>query len=136
VCTALTVRNFSSGSLRKGTARQAKEDSALPEWFANGPGLVQLQLAIAQVSDLYWEDLWNDTHPDQFGQSRDQDDFELMPVWREKVRKLIEECHQEWLLTVDAPEEYKETLMAAGASDGAADRLVDWLSMVRSEQEV
>lgn len=117
----------------RATLQEAKEHGLLSEHLETGNGLLLLQLALARVSELCWEDLWNDAHPDQFGQARGHDDSQLRSVWRKEVRELIQDCHQEWLLTVDGPAEYKKTLIEAGAGDEIADELVDWLSNVRTE---
>lgn len=111
----------------------AKEGGIFESCLKAGDGLLLLQLAIARVSYLCWEDLWNDAHPDQFCPARDGEDFEkLMPAWRKKVRTILKECHQEWVLVRDV-DEYKRRLVEAGADEEALDILVGWVSFVRGD---
>ena len=84
------------------------------------------------MSDLCWEDLWNDAHPDRFGQAWDGEDFELIPVWRERVRTIITECQQEWALVSDV-DDYVGRLVDAGADEGAVEPLIEWLSDMRDD---
>lgn len=91
-----------------------------------------LQCAIAQVSYLMWEELWSEKHPDHYGKAWEDQDFELMAVWREKVRGLLEKCGQDAVLVLTA-EEYAAQLIGAGASDQVVDALIDWMSEVRCE---
>jgi hypothetical protein len=112
------------------------EGDLLPEHLKTGTGFLLLQFAIERVSELCWEYLWNETHPNRFGQAWDGEDFELMSVWREKVRALINECHQEWLLLLNDAEEYAGKLIDAGASTECAEELADWLSEVRCAERL
>lgn len=97
-------------------------------------GFFLLQSALAQESYRLWEGLWNDNHPDRFGQPWEGEDFALMSVWREKVRGVIKECRQEAVLAMTG-EEYVAKLIAAGADEHAAEDLSDWLSEVTYESE-
>lgn len=122
-------------ALSRSMVYEAKEERCkLPDYLKTGTGFLLLQFAIAQVSYLCWEDLWNDAHPHRFGQAWDGEDFELMSIWREKVRTIIMECHQEWLLLVSDADEYTVRLVDAGASKQAAEELADWLSNVRCSE--
>jgi hypothetical protein len=96
-----------------------------------GTGLLLLQFAMKRVSGVEWENLWNDAHPDRFGQAWEGEDFQLMSVWREKARTMIKECHQEWILAVGDADEYIGKLLEAGSSKEAAEELADWLGHVR-----
>jgi hypothetical protein len=96
-----------------------------------GTGFLLLQFAIVQVSYLCWEDLWNGTHPQRFGQAWDGEDPELMSIWRRRVRTIINECHQDWLLLVSDVDKCKARLVDAGASEQVAEEFADWLSNVR-----
>lgn len=91
-----------------------------------------LNLTIAQVSSLSWEELWNEKHPDRYGKAWEEQDFDLMDVWREKVRGVLKKCGQDAVLELTA-EEYATQLIGAGASDQIVDGLIDWMSEVRSE---
>jgi hypothetical protein len=117
-------------ALARTTVQLAKEGGIFASCLEDGPGLLLLQFAIAHVSDLCWEDLWNDAHHDRFGQAWDGEDIELMPVWREKVRTIIKECQQEWTLVSDV-DDYVGRLVDAGADEGTVEALVDWVSDVR-----
>jgi hypothetical protein len=118
-------------ALAQVTVDQAREEGVLAPYLKSGHGLLLLQFALERVSALYGEELWNDKHPDHFGQAWDGVDDDLMSVWREKVCTTIEECRQEWLLVLETPDEYRETLVEAGASEQTAEQLVEWLSAVR-----
>jgi hypothetical protein len=103
--------------------------------FAGHPNhFYLLQSAIEQVSYRLWEDLWNDKHPDCFGQAWEGENFGLMTVWREKVRSLLKECGQEAALAMTS-EQYVVKLIAAGADEQAAEDLEEWLSEVTCETE-
>jgi hypothetical protein len=99
-----------------------------------GTGFLLLQFAIVRVSELCWEDLWNDTHPHRFGHAWDGEDCELMSIWRENVCTLIKECHQEKLLLASDAYEYIARLIDAGASQEDAEELADWLSALRCSE--
>lgn len=110
---------------------EAKSGGILAEFLKTETGLVLLHVAIARVSYACWEELWNQAHPDRFGQGSDGEDFELMAVWRERVCTIIDECHQKWMLEIDDADEYTRKLQQAGASKEAAEGLADWLGNVR-----
>jgi len=93
-----------------------------------------LQSAIAQVSYRLWEELWDENHPDRFGQPWDGQDFTLMSVWREKVRAMIKECGQDAVFGMTAGG-YVARLIDAGADEEAVEMLVDWMSNVLYESE-
>jgi hypothetical protein len=46
-----------------------------------------LQAAILLSADHLWETLWNEKHPDRYGQAwaEGAEDFDLMKVWRQKA---------------------------------------------------
>ena len=99
--------------------------------FADDPdGFCFLHCAIALVSYRVWEDLWNEKHPDRFGQAWDGEDFVLMSIWREKVRTIIKECRHDAVFVMTA-EQYITKLIDAGASEEAAQGLAAWLSEVK-----
>lgn len=91
-----------------------------------------LHASIARVSNLMWEGLWNEKHPDRYGKAWEDQDFELMTVWREKVRGVLKKCGQDAVLALTA-EEYATQLIGAGASDQDVDGLIGWMSEIRSE---
>jgi hypothetical protein len=123
-------------ALARSTVHDAKaEGRVLPDHLKTGAGFLLLQLAIRQVSDLCWEDLWNDAHPDRFGQAWDGEDFELMSIWRGKVETIIRGCHQEWAFLVDDTEEYIARLVDSGASKEVAEELAVWLANVRGIEQ-
>jgi hypothetical protein len=116
-------------ALAGATVQLAKGSGIFASYLKEDPdGLLILQLAIAHMSDLCWQDLWNDAHPDRFGQ--DGEDFELMPVWRERVHAIIKECEQEWVLECHV-DDYDGTLIEAGADEGAVEPLIERLLEVR-----
>lgn len=101
--------------------------------FADDPdGFYSLHCAIALVSYRIWEDLWNVKHPDRFGEAWEGEDVVLMSIWREKVRSLIKECHQDAVFVM-TDEQYVTKLIDAGDSEEAAQELASWLSMVKYE---
>jgi hypothetical protein len=105
------------------------------DFFADDPhGFFRVHCAIAQVSYRMWEDLWNERHPDSFGKAWDGEDFDLMALWRAKVRTTIKDCRQDAVLAMSA-EEYAAKLIAVGAGEQAAKDLADWLSEVAYELE-
>jgi hypothetical protein len=123
-------------ALARSTVYEAKAGGGvLSDSLKTGTGFLLMQFAIARVSDLCWEDLWNEKHPDRFGHAWDGGDFELMSIWREKVRAIINECHQQWLFRISDGEEYMARLVDAGASKEYAEELADWLSEVRYTEQ-
>jgi hypothetical protein len=92
-----------------------------------------LQFFMQIVSYRLWEDLWNDKHPDRFGQAQVGEDGALMAGWRERVRAMINECGQEAVFAMTA-EEYVAELIDAGADQDAAENLKDWMSIVMYEE--
>ena len=100
----------------RSTVHDAKSEGLLAELWKTGTGLLLLQIAIERASNVEWEKLWNDAHPDQIGQASEGEDFQLMLVWRERVQTLIKECHQEWVLAINDTDEYIGKLVEAGAS--------------------
>jgi len=103
--------------------------------FADYPiHFLWLHCCIAQVSYLTWEELWNEKHPDRYGKAWEDQDFDLMDVWREKVCGVLKRCGQDAVLAFAfTAEEYATQLISAGASDQVVDGLIDWMSKVRSE---
>lgn len=97
-----------------------------PDWFC------ALHCAIALVSYRVWEDLWNVKHPDRFGEAWEGEDVALMSLWREKVRTLIKECHQDAVFAMTS-EQYFTKLITASAGEEAAQELAEWLSVVKYE---
>ena len=95
-------------------------------------GFVILQFALERVSTLCWESLWNKAHPDRFGQAWEGEDSALMSEWRKRVRAVIKECHQEFILVMHA-DEYIAMLTYAGVDGETAGELAGWLSQVVCE---
>jgi tRNA-binding EMAP/Myf-like protein len=60
-----------------------------------------------------WERLWVGKHPDRADESQTGEDFDLMPVWRAKVRDLFAKHHMAHVLDMD-PQAYMDKLMAEG----------------------
>jgi hypothetical protein len=118
-------------ALSQAIVREATEGGVLAGWRETDEGLLLLLSAIAQVSYLCWEDLWSEAHPDRLGQAWSGEDFDLMSVWRERVRTIIRDCRQEWLFTVSDPDQYMGKLAEAGADGKQAEELADWLSNLR-----
>jgi hypothetical protein len=110
---------------------EAREGGILAPYLKTGPWLVLLQFALARVSNLCWEDMWDEAYPERLGQAWDGDCGDLLPVWRDKAYTFIEECHQEWLLMLDSLDEYRKVLIEAGASEGTVKELAEWFSDVR-----
>jgi len=95
-------------------------------------GFFLLQCALAQVSFRVWEELWNEKHTELLGKAWEGEDFELMAVWRERVRSIIKECRQDAVFVMTS-EHYITQLIDAGASEEAAQELAAWLSVVKYE---
>jgi hypothetical protein len=89
-------------------------------------GWFVLQISMMEVSYDMWEQLWNDAHPDRFEGVWDGVDFELMSVWRERVRTMIRECRQEAILAITV-EEYFAQVTAVGPNEEVAEMLADWM---------
>jgi hypothetical protein len=89
----------------------------------------QLQSAMWQVSMDLMETIWERAHPDGFGLARDEENFDLPAVRREKVRAMIKDCKQGAILSVTV-KEYFDHLTAAGESQEVAAALADWLSLI------
>jgi hypothetical protein len=119
-------------ALSRSTLYEAKSEGILAESLKTGTGLLLLHFAMQRVSNVEWENLWNGAHPDRFGQAWEGEDVQLMSVWREKIRTMIKECHQEWILAVGDADEYIGKLLEAGSSKEVAEELADWLGDVRS----
>jgi hypothetical protein len=89
-----------------------------------------LQYAMWQVSTKLWEEMWDNAHPDQFGQAWEGKDFVLKSDWRERVRAMINECHQGALLAMTVEENFAQ-LTAAGQSEELAKALADWVAEIQ-----
>jgi hypothetical protein len=121
------------GAFSHATVELAKKGGAFsPAITEDQDGWFLLQISMEEVSNAVWEQLWNDAHPDRFGEGWDGEDFALMSVWREKVRTMIRECHQEAILEMSA-EEYFAQLTTAGESEEVAEALADWISVIHEE---
>lgn len=94
-------------------------------------GWLLLQISLEQVSYSMWETFWDSAHPDQFGLGWEGEDFVLMSVWRQKVRAMIRECHQEAILAMSV-QKYFDHLTAAGQSEEVAQALAAWLSEIHA----
>ena len=80
----------------------AKKDGILGSLFAEIPmGRFLLHSAIQVQSMCIWEERWNQAHPDQFGLGLEREDATLMPLWREEVRGIIEECGERSILSIN-----------------------------------
>jgi hypothetical protein len=88
-----------------------------------------LQVSMMHHSYAMWEDLWNETHPDRFGEACAGEDFDLMSVWRQKVRTMITECRQEAILAMTV-EEYFDQIAGIGRGESVAEALADWISHI------
>jgi hypothetical protein len=95
-------------------------------------GWLHLQLAIACKSNRPWEDLWNEAHPEAVGRAWAENDFDLFSGWRQKIRAMIIECNQTFILKM-SPEEYAAQLWGCGAGEKIVDALVTWMSGVTGE---
>ena len=75
-------------------------DAAQNGSVKNDESFFMVQWAIETYSDRLWEKLWNEKHPDRYGKAFDKDseDFDLMEVWRTKVRAMLKDCHQDAVL--------------------------------------
>lgn len=100
--------------------------------FGGSPGdFVLLQLAIAQVSHDLWEDLWNKNHHDRYGAAwaETSQDFDLMKLWREKVRAIIKDCRQGAVLDMTC-DDYVRKLREGGLEQEDTEGLTSWMSEV------
>lgn len=120
-----------AGALSKAIVNDAKCEHAFTSMTA-GMTIYHalLQHAMYEISMHVWEELWNDAHPDQFGLGREGEDIALMSVWREKVRAMINECHQGAILAMTVDECF-EYLKATGEREETAEALADWISEIR-----
>jgi hypothetical protein len=114
---------------------QAKHNGILADALKGGQGLVHLHLSMAQITEVTWEDLWEEAHPDRPNDAWAGEDCELMGVWRERAAATIRECDQGWILELDDADEYIQALLADGADEETAQILTDWLKGVRYEAE-
>ena len=105
-------------------------DAVISDIIRESEDSALLQRAMWQVSTKLWEEMWNNAHPDQFGQAWKGEDSDLKSVWREKIRAMINECHQGAMLAMTV-EEYFAQLTAAGHSEELAEALADWLSEIQ-----
>ena len=99
---------------------QDKHNGILTDALKTGQGLVHLHLSIAQVTEVTWEDLWEDAHPDRPNEAWEGEDFELRRIWRERAAATIRECRQGWILELDDADEYIQALLADGADEESA----------------
>jgi hypothetical protein len=88
-----------------------------------------LYSAIAQISYDLWKDLWNVKN--LFDEASEEEESELMSLWREKVLGMLEKCGQDIVLLFSR-EEYAYELIGAGASEQEAEFLAKWLPEVLS----
>ncbi len=114
----------------------ARSEGFLAEGLKTGTGLLLLHCEMVELSYLKWERLWNKTHPDRLGQGLDGEDFELMSVWRQEVRTLIEEWWPGMDVDVAGAKQYIETLQMVWLPPSSwptswLETLVDWLGEVR-----
>ena len=93
------------------------------------PNFRLLQGTLADASHFIWETLWNEKHPDRLGSAWEGEDFELMDVWRERVRTMISKCGQDKVFSLTA-EQYAAELISAGANEALVEDLVSWMSDV------
>jgi len=121
-------------ALSEAIVQGAKEADGVLADFMRAPEMFVLsQLALSHVSNRLWEDLWNETHPDRFGQAWDGEDFALMSVWRVKVRAMIQGCSRGFVLATTT-DEYIAKLIKAGANEETTKELVNWMSEVMYEE--
>src|SRR5579862_549839 len=73
------------------TVDEAREGGLLAPYLKTGHGLLLLQFALARVSNVCWEDMWNEKYPERSGQAWDGDCGDLLPLWRNKVCIIVEE---------------------------------------------
>ena len=119
------------GALSYAIVEHSKNCDAFSTEITESPDTwLLLQISMEQVSYALWEQLWNDAHPDRFGEAWDGQDVDLMSIWREKVRTMITECQQAAILAMTL-EEYFARLTAAGDSAEVTEGLAEWISMIR-----
>jgi hypothetical protein len=93
---------------------------------------VSLHRNLALASYHVWENLWNEQHPDRPGSALEGQDFELMVVWRGRVRAMLSKCGQSNLFSFTT-EQYAAELTDAGANEEEVEWLVNWMSEVLYE---
>jgi hypothetical protein len=93
---------------------------------------VSLHRNLALASYHVWENLWNEKHPDRLGSALEGQDFELMVVWRGRVRAMLSKCGQSNLFSFTT-EQYAAELTAAGANKEEVEWLANWMSEVLYE---
>ena len=108
----------------------AKKDGILGSLFAEIPmGRFLLHSAIQVQSMCIWEDVESSpSRPIRIGTRRE--DATLMPLWREEVRGIIEECGERSILSIN-PEDYIAEMISMGASQEVAEALADWVSIIK-----
>jgi hypothetical protein len=109
-----------------------KRNAFFLELTGGQDGWLLLQISMEQVSYAIWEQLWNEAHPDRFGEAWEGEDFDLMSVWRQKVRAMIKECDQEAILDMTV-EEYYDQITATGEIEEVAEALAGWISVIHEE---
>jgi hypothetical protein len=105
----------------------------LVEWARNPDNFLLLQFAMQQVSFGYWEDLWDEVHPDKVGQAWEGEDFALMSVWRKKARILVKECRQNSILDMTT-DEYVSRLIELGCNEEVIEYLADWQAEISYDE--
>jgi hypothetical protein len=94
--------------------------------------LVSLHCSLALASYHVWENLWNEKHPDRLGCAWEGQDFELMVVWRGRVRAMISKCGQAKVFSLST-EQYAAGLTGAAANEEQVEYLANWMSEVLYE---
>lgn len=92
-----------------------------------------LNLALWSASEMLWEALWNHRHPDQKGKAWEGEDFDLMKVWRSRVKALFVESHQDAVLNLTA-DNYIAKLVESGAEKTDAIDMAGRLSVLIEEE--
>lgn len=81
-----------------------------------------IQVALAVRSWDIWERLWREKYPDRAGEWETGYDHHLMRIWRERVRELFTDHHQEEVISIPL-EEYVSRLLADDLDEETAGEL-------------
>jgi hypothetical protein len=93
-----------------------------------------IHAVVHEIGQRWWEHLWDEKHADRPGGAWQGQDFDLMRVWREKMRGLLRDCRQDAVFDMDY-EGFITTMTDAGANPKEAEQAADWLADVMWEDE-
>jgi hypothetical protein len=105
-------------------------DSVLGQALRGQAGCRLLYCAFEHRSQILWESLWNEKHPDRIGQAWDESDFELSLMWKQRIRAMFTQCGQGAVLTLTGGE-FVTRLSDAGGKEELINALAPWFQEIR-----